>query len=379
MTEPRRNNPFYRRLDAAIAELGGLFNAHLHLDRYGTLDDRYLAEASHRVLTTSHVSLKKKHGLLAVLHNGPAYEREDLRARVHEALDTMVACGTRRADTLVDVTADRVGLRGLEYMLEIKHERADEIDLRIGAYSPLGFKDDEPERWQVFVEGARRADFLAALPEADDVDDYPEHIGFEECCRRMLVLASELRVALHVHTDQRVEPTERGTERLLDVMRAHGAPDLGGDEPAVWAVHMVSPTTYDDDAFDRLAERLVEQRVGVIVCPSAALGMRQLRPLKTPRDNSIPRVLELLAEGVHVRLGSDNVADICSPSTTADLVDEVLVLSAAIRYYDVALLARLAAGQRPSALELHALRSHLEHNHREIAKALDATLARPTA
>jgi cytosine/adenosine deaminase-related metal-dependent hydrolase len=287
----------------------------------------------------------------------------------------MVACNTRRADTLVDVTADRVGLSALEILAELGDARKTEIELRVGAYTPLGFRDCQPERWEIYVEGARRADFLAALPEADDVDDYPEHIGFEESCQRVLALASELGKPLHVHTDQRVEPSERGTERLLDVMRAHGGPAAVDGEPSVWVVHMVSPTTYDQERFEALVAGLVEQGVGVIVCPSAALGMRQLRSVSTPRDNSIPRVLELLDGGVHVRLASDNVADICSPSTTADLVDEVFALSAAIRYYDVDLLARLAAGERPSAEELRAVRDHLKKNEAEIAKALDATLA----
>lgn len=373
MTRPA-GNPFYRRLHAAIDDLGGMFNAHLHLDRYATLDDRYFEGAEHGVVTSSHVALKVKHALIGALHAGPAYERDDLRARVNEALDTMVACNTRRADTLVDVTADRVGLSALETLLEIKQERAHEIDLRIGAYTPLGFRDDEPERWDIFEEGARRADFVAALPEADDTDDYPENIGFEESCRRVLSLARELGRPLHVHTDQRVEPSERGTERLLEVMRCEPGPPPEDGEPGVWAVHMVSPTTYDSARFDALVADLVDRHVGVIVCPSAALGMRQLRPLTTPRDNSIPRVLELLAGGVHVRLASDNIADICSPSTTADLVDEVLVLSAAIRYYDIDVLARLAAGQRPSAGELAELRLHLQRNEAEIAKVVDGQL-----
>ena len=372
-----RNTPFYRRLTEAIAALGGMHNAHLHLDRYGTLDDRYLAGVGHRTLATSHVSLKKKHGLIHALHEGPAYEPADLRRRVGEALDAMVACGTRRADTLVDCTADRVGLSALELLQDVQRERRGAIDLRLGAYSPLGFRDDRPERWRVFEAGARAADFLAALPEADEVDDYPAHIGFEEHCRRMVALARELGKPLHVHTDQRNEPGERGTERLLEVLREVGglAPEHVGqraDEPAVWAVHAISPTTYDDARFDALVQGLVEQRVGVIVCPSAALGMRQLRPLLTPTQNSMPRVLELCAGGVFVRLASDNVADICSPSTTADLVDEVFVLSAAIRYYGVEVLARLAAGQRLSAQELDAVREHLVHNEAEIAKALDA-------
>ncbi|MGD8872446.1 MAG: hypothetical protein PVJ80_12790 [Gemmatimonadota bacterium] len=375
MSRSTRATPFYGRLERAIARLGGMFNAHLHLDRYGTLDDRYLQGAGHRILRSSHVSLKRKHSLIGALHAGPAYEPEDLRARVHEALDTMVACNTVRADTLVDVTADRVGLDALEILMEIKAERSDDIGLRIGAYTPLGFRDCEPERWEIFEEGARRSDFLAALPEADDVDDYPDNIGFEESCGRVLALASELGRPVHVHTDQRVEPSERGTERLLDVMRMHGGPVVDGSEPAVWVVHMVSPTTYEQGRFDALVDGLVEQNVGVIVCPSAAIGMRQLRPVTTYRDNSIPRVLELLVGGVHVRLASDNIADICSPSTTADLVDEVFVLSAAIRYYDIDVLARLAAGQRLSARELEAVRLHLQENEVEIAKALDAGLA----
>jgi hypothetical protein len=32
-------NPFYRRLADRIRELGGMFNAHLHLDRAGTLSN----------------------------------------------------------------------------------------------------------------------------------------------------------------------------------------------------------------------------------------------------------------------------------------------------------------------------------------------------
>lgn len=361
--------PFYRSLRQLIADLGGMHNAHLHLDRYGTLDDRYLKEREHRILTNSHVSLHHKHSLIGDLHSGPAFEEADLRRRVNEALDTMVACRTRRADTLVDVTADCVGLSALHTLIDIKRSRAHEIDLRVGAYSPFGFRDDEPERWRLIEAGAELADFVAALPEADELSEYPEHIGFEEHCRRMLELARRRGCELHVHTDQRNEPGERGTERLLQVMHEMGNAVASG-EPTVWAVHMISPTTYEDERFAALSQALVENNVGVIVCPSAALGMRQLRPIRTPTANSIPRVLELLASGVRVRLASDNIADICSPSTTADLVDEVFVLSAAIRYYDVEVLARLAAGQPLQAGELDRVRHHLERDQIAIQNAL---------
>jgi cytosine/adenosine deaminase-related metal-dependent hydrolase len=361
---------FYQRLRTAIRELGGMHNAHLHLDRAGTLDEKYLARIDYRILDTSHASLHEKHGLINDIHAGPAFDPGDLAARVNEHLDLMIAAGTSRADTMVDVTSDRVAFSALDALMDIKRVRAPEIRLMVGAYSPFGFTDAEPQRWELMVEGARRADFIGCLPEADDLEEYPDHIGFREHLRRVLLLARELGKMVHVHTDQRNDPSENGTEQLIDAIREFGAPASENGEPAVWAVHMISPSTYDDARFERLVDGLRRHNIGVICCPSAAIGMRQLRPLATPTYNSIPRVLELIAADVHVRLGSDNIADICSPSTTADLVDEVFILSAALRFYHPGILAKLAAGAKLAESERAFVRDHLESNAREIAKML---------
>jgi hypothetical protein len=282
----------------------------------------------------------------------------------------MIACGTTRADTMVDVTADNVGTSAIETLRQIKHERADDIELTIAAYSPFGFRDDEPVRWDVFEAGVAMSDFIGCLPEADDTAEYPAHIGFDEHCRRMLALGIETGKSIHVHTDQRNEPGEDGTERLIEAVRSVGAPASSNGEPMVWAVHMISPSTYDEARFDRLVHNLLEFDIGVICCPSAAIGMRQLRPLQTPTYNSIPRVLELLAAGVHVRIASDNIADICSPSTTADLADEIYMLSAAVRFYDTDILARIAAGQRLDAAGIAGVQQHLADNAAEIRQVL---------
>jgi len=166
---------------------------------------------------------------------------------------------------------------------------------------------------------------------------------------------------------------EAGELSWPEAVRRYCAPRGEGGEPGVWAIHAVSPSTYDEDRFKRLVDGLLECNIGIISCPSAAIGMRQLRPLKTPTGNCIPRILELLAAGVRVRLGSDNVADICSPSTTADLTDEVFVLSAAIRYYQIDVLARIAAGQDLDESERSAVIGHLRKNDEEIEQVLRAT------
>jgi cytosine/creatinine deaminase len=363
-------NPFYQRLDAAIKELGGMFNAHLHLDRAGTLDEVYLEGTGRRVIETSHVSLHEKHSLITDLHKGPAYESKDLNRRVNAYLDMMISVNTVRADTLVDVTADGIEMSALRAMLEVKRSRAKDIDLRLGAYSPLGFTDSEPERWDILVEGAGEADFIGSLPEADDTEEYPANIGFYEHCKRVLLLAQRLNKPVHVHADQRNDPTETGTEQLIQAVREFGAPKAASGEPMVWAVHLISPSTYDDARFDKLLSGLLECNIGVICCPSAALGMRQIRPRRTPTYNSIPRVLEMIAAGVHLRLGSDNIADICSPSTTANLIDEIFILSAALRYYHPEILAKLAAGLKINDAERELVKDHLRGNDLEIEKVL---------
>lgn len=361
---------FYQRLESAIKEYGGMLNAHLHLDRAGTLDEVYLQEIKHKILDTSYISLHEKHSIVSDLHKGKAYEFDDLNDRVNAYLDYMISVNTTRADTLVDVTADRVGLFAMQTMLDIKREKAGQIELMVGSYSPLGFTDSEPQRWELFVEGAKQADFIAALPEADDLCEYPTHIGFYEHCRRTLLLAKELNKSIHVHVDQRNEPSEDGTEQLIRAVREFGAPVSATGEPMVWAIHLISPSTYDEARFNKMLEGMVECNIGVVSCPSAAIGMRQLRPLFTPTYNSIPRILEMLAAGVHVRLGSDNIADICSPSTTANLIDEVFVLSAAIRFYHPEILAKLAAGVTISEADKDYIKEHLRKNDQEIEKIL---------
>ena len=96
-----------------------MHKAQLHLDRVATLDERYMSQVGHRITESSYTSLQKKHSLISVLHKGGAYEEDDLRPRVNDCLDIMVGCGTRRADSRVDMTADNVELSALRTMRDI--------------------------------------------------------------------------------------------------------------------------------------------------------------------------------------------------------------------------------------------------------------------
>lgn len=361
--------PYFSKLRREIMQLGGMFNAHLHLCRAGTLDETEAQLAAQTSEGVSHLSLSKKHAIIPLIHASPDYDRANVRKRLNLFLDLMERAGTTRADTLVDVTTDRLGLSVMEEFLKVKEERRGTLDLQVGAYTPLGFTDAEPERWQIVEQGAKLADLIGSLPERDDHALYPDHIGYEENCRRTLLLAEELGKPIHIHVDQKNDPSERGTELVLSVIDELGL-SYHAPEPQVWLVHVLSPSTYDDEQFNDLAATLAEKNVGVICCPSAAISMRQLRPLRTPTHNSIARVLEFLAAGVKVRIGSDNINDITSPAGTTDLIDELFVLSNAVRFYDIDILAKIAAGRLLDDADREKIRHHLILDAAEVESAV---------
>ncbi len=362
----RPTTPYFRSLRERIAALGGLFNAHLHIDRSGTFEatlELLRQEAS----AASHLSLARKHSLIPLVHDSACYEPTALRERVQSYLELMIEVGTTRADTVVDVTDDRVGQSALDGLLQLKRDLRDRIDFRVGAYSPLGFRDDEPRRWSLIEEASRRADFLGSLPERDDRAAYPEHVGFDESCRRIIALGASRDKPVHLHVDQQNLAVEDGTERVIRIARELAIPVDRSEEPRIWLMHVISPSVYPEDRFRALIEGLAELNIGVICCPSAAISMRQVRQFASPTCNSIARVLEMLASGVHVRVGSDNICDITSPAGTVDLVDELFVLCNAVRYYDLEVLAKLGAGRKLDEADRKRVEAHLVRDAEESA------------
>ena len=358
---------YFNALRDQITSRGGCHNAHLHLDRAGTLS---LVED---IGGSSHIGLRKKHQLIPEIHASSAYDPLILKDRVRFYLDAMCRCLATKACTLVDVTTDRVQLSALEVFLELKAEYRDQLDLQIGAYSPLGFRDDDSARWELLLQAAEKADFIGSLPERDDRIHYPEHIGFKEHCRRVIRLSRDLNKNLHIHVDQRNDPTETGSEQVLDVLDeiGRGNVDTSKDSPPkIWLVHVISPSCYEEDRFQKLIERFLDHRLGVICCPSAALSMRQLRPQKTPTHNSIARVLEFLAAGVPVRVGSDNICDITSPAATPDLMAEMYVLLNSIRYYDISIAAKIVCGLELTLDERNKISNHLEKDRQQVLQIL---------
>lgn len=331
-----------------VCEMGGFYNAHAHIDRAHTLDAKYLEHIGTTPLEASCFPLSVKQNLVGDLHIGPAYTEANLRERMSWVIEQQIAYGVTRLDTNIDATPDlpEDGMLVIRIALELKEKYADKIKIRVAPTPIFGFREGT-DRWTVFKEASKSCDFLSGLPEKDDYSgavDRKGKVGFRPALRRVLELGAELNKEVQFHLDQANSPFETGTETLLEGLRWVDPMSGPDGEPAVWVVHMISPSAYDEDRFRRLVDQLLEHNVGVIVCPSAAISMRQLRPIDTPTHNSLARVMELIKMKVPLRLGTDNICDVFVPQSEGDMLTEIKIGSHASRFATPSIWAKLATG-----------------------------------
>jgi cytosine/creatinine deaminase len=333
---------------------GGFYNAHSHGDRAYTFDDLYYPSIQSSVSLFESLSLPEKQNLVWRLHKGPAFEPKCIEDRLTRLLEDSIGFGVTRLNSCIDVTYN-TGLTGWEIASDLREKYKDKIDFRLGAYNVSGFKDpcDEMDseessnarlRWKYFEEAAKTADFLVALAEKDRK---PKHIGEEQHNIYFLNKGLELGIPIHFHVGQENRQTDRGSDLLFRNIRQ--VYDLQNrlqrkDYPKNFLVHDISASCYDESDFQRHVENLKNFGLGVICCPTAGISMRQDRSLNVPTHNSLARVWDYTLAGVQVMVGTDNVNDVFVPSSNADLFDELMVLSHALRFYNPEIIVKLGVG-----------------------------------
>ena len=187
---------FEEEVRNAVKNLGGWFNGHGHIDRAFVMESKYVDHADMDPWDIATYPLEAKQHTTGALHEGLAYTKNSLRERMSRALEESIKFGTKRIDSFVDTTADCIGTTAIEAACELKQKYKDQIDFRLGAYPIFGFKDDQPRRWDVFVEGAKIADFIGTLPERDA---RAGHIGFKEHFRRVSRVCQFLELQRSTH------------------------------------------------------------------------------------------------------------------------------------------------------------------------------------
>jgi cytosine deaminase len=302
---------------AEIKNRGGWANCHAHFDKafYITKDglDKSMLDMEQKWLMSDNIKRNSS--------------QEEIAQRLRMALDIMVNQGVTTTCSFIDAY-EAVGHKAIDAANQVKEEYKDKIKF-LTVTQPLGGLLT-PDAKKLYEEVTAKADIAGGLPSKDRPND-------EENLDTLFSIAKNLNKPLHVHIDQENNPHELDTEKLIRTTIKHGY------QGRVVAVHAVSLAAQPKEYRQETYKKMVDAGISVVVCPSAALSMRQLNQLTSPTHNSIANVPEMLEAGVLVGMGVDNICDFYEPFVDGDMWMEMRMLQEACRYYDFDSLVKIAS------------------------------------
>lgn len=290
---------------------------HLHIDKSKNIDVNLLKQ--------SQVHMKQKWHLMKNIKKN--YNEKDLKKKMLSTTVNLHNQGCKHMRTFIDVD-NIVGLKLLHYAIDLKkYWKQYNVDLQIGTQLLNGLETQE--NIDLFYKAADLVDFLGCLPSRDSDPSKHLEIVFDK--------ALELNKPVEAHLDQCNIPSEKETELFCDFVEQY---DYQGKARAI---HSVSLACHPIEYQKKIAQKMYNLDIGLIVCPSAAISMTQHNEFYAPIHNSIAPVKLLLEEGVNIGLGVDNVEDIFMPFCDGDLLFELRLLAESERIYRPDVLESIAS------------------------------------
>ena len=291
-----------------IRKRGGFSCHHAHFDKSHLMNPD--------IFNKSQSSLQEKWKLYREFKEN--YEEDSLLNRMSRCVSSMISQDVKYARTFVDADSI-VGQKCIDAAIKLKSLYSNIIEIDI-AIQPLEGLEEKNSR-DNFIKACEKADYIGGLP---DRDSSPErHIDL------LFDLAKTFNKPVDIHVGQNNIPSEKETELVLNKIEEHNL------SQKVNLVHCISLACQSDEYIRYHSRKMNELNVSVIVCPSAAISMKQNRKETSPVHNSIAPVNILLEEGVEVKLGIDNISDLFMPLVDGDLWFETRLLMEATRIYDL--------------------------------------------
>lgn len=221
--------------------------------------------------------------------------RDDVVARAEEVLRWYAANGTLHVRSHVDVTDP--SLVALDALLEVRDRVRDVIGLQIVAFPQEGiyaFPDGE----DLLEEAARRGvDAIGAIPHFEDTrEDGVRSVEFA------VRLAERHGLRVDAHCDE----IDDEQSRFIEVLATRAA--RTGMRERVTASHTTAMGSYNA-AYSYKLHRIVARSGINLVCNPAVNLHLQGRFDGYPKRRGLTQVKEMLAAGVNVAFGNDDIMD----------------------------------------------------------------------
>jgi cytosine deaminase len=281
--------------EARWLALPGLVNLHAHADR------------SFAVQSFRPGSLAD--ALAAATKARAAFTSADVGQRAGRFFERSIAHGVTRLRTHTDVDAI-VELRSMQGVLAARNDVAGRLDVDVIAFATSRndlASADGVERLERAIE--LKPEFLgASLNSSNDA---------ARALDALLDLAERNNLPVDLHLDEHLEPGRMLAPMVADAVIARGL------QGRVTLGHLCALSALAGAPARALIDKIARAEITVIALPETNL-LLQDRADGTPRRRGVTLVRELLAAGVEVRLGTDNVRDWFYPFGDGDMLETAL-------------------------------------------------------
>lgn len=301
--------------------MGGLTNAHSHLDRAYTITAETLPLAD--------APLQEKWDLVDTIKREST--RDQILGRMSHATEVMIAQGVATIGSFIDVD-EAIGDKAV-WAAQRLRERYPEVTFVFANQVLKGVLDPNAREW--FERGLQFVDIIGGLPDKDE-RFHKDKGGASAHLDYILGRGKETGKLVHVHVDQGNTSREKETELLADKVVEHGM------HGRVVAIHSISIGAHPKEYREQVYRKALEAGLSFISCPTAWIDSRRSEEL-APTHNSITPADELLQRRMLVAIGTDNIADLYLPATEGDMWEEIKLLLRTNRIYNPEVLARIAS------------------------------------
>jgi cytosine deaminase len=315
-----------------IKAKGGWVNAHTHIDRSFIVNWDNWKQADDK--------LEKKWDYPDEFKR--AVTVDEIVGHMSRVIDNQLEQGVQALGSFIDCDSV-VKDKNLKAAVKIRERYDKDLKLKFIHQPIKGLMDSTERKW--FEEAASFVDIIGGLPERDSKlrlgeDHKSDHLDI------LFETAKKHNKPLHIHIDQLNSPDQKDTALLIEKTRQYKY------KGKVAAIHCISIAAQAKSYREEIYKDLVDQDITVVACPIAWINERRNEVL-VPSHNAVTPVDEMLAAGVRVALGTDDIADIYMPFSDGDLWIELRVMLEANRLlFQLDALAEIASTNGLKALWL---------------------------
>lgn len=234
---------------------------------------------------------------------------EHFKQRAMKLLSWSIARGTLAIRTHVDICDP--SLMAVQVLLEVREEMGQYVDLQLVAFPQDGYLRDPNAIKQMQRALDLGVDVVGGIPHFERT-----MAQGAESIRLLCKLAAERGLPVDMHCDESDDPLSRHIESLaLETTRL-------GLQGRVTGSHLTSMHSMDNYYVSKLLPLMAEAQMHAVCNPLVNMVL-QGRHDTYPKRRGLTRVKELLAAGINVCLGHDDVLDPWYPLGTHDMLEVV--------------------------------------------------------